>query len=114
MKLEKQVVSLDLAKRLEELGVNQDSYFEWRDVECYGNRQWELHETDCADCRGAAIVHETYAAFTVAEVISMLQEVAQEDIIVAWSDDNVAGHLAKQLCTKLQNSKESVGSGHTQ
>jgi len=31
MKLEEQVVSLELAKRLKELGVKQDSYFYWAD-----------------------------------------------------------------------------------
>ena len=56
---------------------------------------------------------KTYSAFTVAELIYMLQEISKEDIIVGWSDNNVADHLAQQLCTKLQNLKENAGSGLT-
>lgn len=36
MKLEQQVCSLDLAKRLKELGVKQESYFYWSGTEQFG------------------------------------------------------------------------------
>jgi hypothetical protein len=40
MKLENQVCSLDLAKRLKELGVKQDSYFKWE--QWPGNHPWHI------------------------------------------------------------------------
>lgn len=99
MKLEDQVCSLELAKRLKELGVKQNSALVWyKDNEI--RRRGEMLGT-------------YLAAFTVAELILELQTVAQEDIVVAWSDDDVADHLAQQLCTKLLASRESACSGLT-
>jgi hypothetical protein len=59
MKLENQVVSLDLAKRLKELGVKQESLFYWHDSEVI---------SDDSRLR----VPEDVSAFTVAELGEML------------------------------------------
>lgn len=62
MKLENQVVSLELAKKLKELGVKQESFFYWHEGERgpnigYLNRHaWEPN----------------FAAFTVAEMFNFL------------------------------------------
>ncbi len=68
MKLEQQVVSLELAKRLKELGVKQDSLHEWiyhwRNGKEY---HWSLYPTDEDDK-----VNERASAFTVAELGEML------------------------------------------
>jgi hypothetical protein len=64
MKLEDQVCSLDLAKRLKELGVKQESFAFWRDLE---GHQMLLY---CPDCSGK--ISSDYAAFTVAELGEML------------------------------------------
>lgn len=76
MKLANQVVSLELAKRLKELGVKQESYFYWiytdgvlpdgtRDKIVAGNTlgdsHWELGGEQ-----------DTYSAYTVAELGEML------------------------------------------
>ena len=65
MELSKQVVSLELAKRLKELGVKQDSLFYWQGTE-------KLHyvinfekQFEWAGC-------ENYLAFTTAELGEML------------------------------------------
>lgn len=63
MQLEQQVVSLDLAKRLKELGVKQESYFWWTDDE------------DSALGRMVVMTFRdinSYSAFTVAELGEML------------------------------------------
>lgn len=67
MKLEQQVVSLELAKRLKELGVKQESLFYWQGADKNGyiiNFEKDLFEYDC----------EKYSAFTVAELGKMLPE----------------------------------------
>lgn len=84
MQLEQQVVSLELARKLKDLGVNQQSCFTW--VESYGdkeipNGQYKLqsygtqfygvvknHWAGGFDWE----LHPMYAAFTVAELGEML------------------------------------------
>lgn len=75
MKLEQQVVSLPLAKRLKELGVKQESYFVWAD-DSTGDRifmqlAWlaflESEEEHAKE-------YECFAAFTVAELGEMLPQ----------------------------------------
>lgn len=74
MKLEQQVCSLDLAKRLKELGVKQSSYFWWRVPN-------EKHREENA---GVLLIDKTgvindsnwfdyFSAFTVAELGEMLK-----------------------------------------
>lgn len=64
MKIEDQVCSADLAKRLKGLGVKQESYFEY----CYiiQKQSWELFVCDPDDK-----VNPKLAAFTVAELGEM-------------------------------------------
>lgn len=63
MKLEQQVVTLGLAKKLKELGVKQESYFEWRQYE-WG---WNVGKT-----QSMADELDFVSAFTVAELGEML------------------------------------------
>ena len=62
MKLEDQVVSLELAKRLKELGVKQESYFQWFDEGSFGS------VVDRRESGNGPYGQERYAAFTVAEL----------------------------------------------
>lgn len=109
MELSKQVISLSLAKRLKELGVKQNSHFWWVSFE--SPREEEIL---CVN----DVVNNAYdpecSAFTVVELVNILQTVAEEDIIIALQDNNVAETLGETLCTKLQSSKENAGSGRTQ
>lgn len=67
MKLEQQVVSLELAKKLKELGVKQESYFHWRELE---DATFLVSDCDCSSPDGDDI-----AAFTVAELGEMLPSI---------------------------------------
>lgn len=98
MKIEQQVVSLELAKQLKELGVPQDSLFYWvittemvddkryvtldmaidagdRSMEgsVYSNEQWEQNlDLLMANQFDKDNVDECYSAFTVAELFDYL------------------------------------------
>lgn len=82
MKLEDQVVSLPLAKRLKELGVKQDSIFFWRKETFITEMAGKDAITGQIEARPTkiewklAMTHEGYfdwhAAFTVAELGEML------------------------------------------
>lgn len=66
--LEKQCVSLDLAKRLKELGVKQESYIKWipsAEKNPVPTSGYEYEEGGYSD-------EEQFAAFTVAELSELL------------------------------------------
>jgi hypothetical protein len=67
MKLEKQVCSLELFKKLKELGVKQKSHFYWKlgFLKC---------EADLASTFPSAIEKECISAYSVAELGEMLPE----------------------------------------
>ncbi len=74
MKLESQVTSLELSKRLKELGVKQESYFQWRCTESEENPpHWHI-EYGRDDFHYPNYV----SAFTVAELGEMLPESIEE------------------------------------
>jgi hypothetical protein len=74
MKLEQQVCSLELAKRLKELGVKQESLFKWH---------WKSDEYGFTTT--PEVVHcpidliNSYSAFTVAELGEMLPNMVIKD-----------------------------------
>lgn len=72
MKLEHQVVSLELAKKLKELGVKQESYFAWFYDD--GMSEWELsrYQDDWPKDEWPANDIRQYSAFTVAELGELL------------------------------------------
>lgn len=79
MKLEQQVVSLDLAKKLKELRVKQESYFVW-----YTNAGTG-HLLYLGDDGMRPMEAKTYSAFTVAELGEMLpREVEFEGQFYYW------------------------------
>lgn len=77
MKLEDQVVSLELAKKLKELGVKQDAYFSWNAINYYGSKELEritLRKTEDSSRYSYGDEGENiyFSAFTVAELGEML------------------------------------------
>lgn len=102
MTLEQQVVSLDLAKRLKELNVKQDSLFWW----CQGRfdqpdkSKWELNDSIDTHAR------ENVSAFTSSELGEMLPlEINGENLQLwrekgRWSWDvayNTSGNSGKDI-----------------
>lgn len=71
MKLEDQVVSLELAKQLKELGVKQAGLFYW----LYGDRGAELRSLESLEKSDEHWIHlvERAVAFTVAELGEMFE-----------------------------------------
>jgi hypothetical protein len=81
MKLENQCVSLEIAKRLKELGVKQDSYFHWRRK--YNKRikgKFTLNIGTLQPLLGDK--HLAYSAYTVAELGELLP-----DMIMVFRDE---------------------------
>jgi len=79
MKLENQVCSLELAKKLKELGVEQESLYRHVAYVDYGNGQkiwspsgWYLLSKDDSIFKRASIDEEWCSAFTVAELTEFL------------------------------------------
>lgn len=75
MKLENQVVSLELAKKLKELGVPQESLFYWYDFKD-GKTSLETKEArrnDCAWCN-TYCMSDVSSAYTSAELGEMLPD----------------------------------------
>lgn len=72
MKLEQQVCSLELAKKLKELGVKQESLFYWLEYKSFPVKPWQLETKE-------SLKHVNYPeraipAFTVAELGEMLKK----------------------------------------
>lgn len=83
MELEKQIVSLELSRRLKELGVKQESLFYWAQVDKYPNGiKWDVLK------KGERRTHGDYvAAFTVAELGEMLpNKLGDEHILIVWKN----------------------------
>lgn len=72
MKLENQVTSLEISKRLKELGVKQESYFHW--YEASGGWNFMAHDWSeiSLSKKGFKQVKDEFSAFTVAELGEML------------------------------------------
>lgn len=70
MKLENQVVSLDLSRRLKELGVKQESLFWWAEEKLTGwnNQDWKWVVTDSTYEGDYEQYRNITSAFTVAEL----------------------------------------------
>jgi len=71
MKLEDQVCSLELAKKLKGFGVKQDSYFYW--TKTVAGKRWKVFTVDYLK-HFHKYEEERYSAFTVAELGEMLPD----------------------------------------
>lgn len=73
IELKKQVITLEQAKRLKELGVEQDSLFYW--INCYMNspeHKWKIVFKEQREIYGSLC--EAYSAFTIGELQYMIYE----------------------------------------
>ncbi len=85
MKLEKQVASLELAEKLKELGVKQESYLGW--FTSNSPRAWLYWSKNGPFNSEAGIGNEHCSAFTVAELGEMLPKDLYDEEDGQW--DNV-------------------------
>lgn len=83
MKLEDQVCSLELAKKLKELGVKQESLYAWN-KQRFGTHL--LGNNPNYDCH---IIDEWIAAFTVAELAEMLPDEIERKWLTIMKSKNV-------------------------
>lgn len=74
MKLEEQVTSLELSKKLKELGVKQESLYEWSRE--HGRKDFELHAYERI---GEEDETEFISAYTVAELKSFFPQIIGKD-----------------------------------
>ena len=70
MKLEQQCCSLELAKKLKELGVKQESYFYWLEYKSFPVKPWQLETKE--SLKNVNYPEKAISAFTVAELGEML------------------------------------------
>lgn len=83
MELNKQVCSLELAKKLKELGVKQESYFSWVISQDKEKRDIiQLRKTDIGIHNNP--LYKMYHAFTVAELGEMLPVNIEKDGVLYW------------------------------
>lgn len=118
MKLEDQVCSLELAKKLKSLGAKQESTFYW--AETTGGLKLVFRTEEVAplkavcswayqvmgdigsECSERSIIS---AAFTVAELINMLQEITESPIIIPIGV-RVADWLAEEIIDEKSPKKD--------
>lgn len=91
MKLEKQVVSLELAKKLKSLNVKQESLWYWGKVET--DSEFRLMNST-----GAELCKEAYSAFTVAELLQMLKEP-----VIVPVDGSASDYLADLIIKQYED-----------
>jgi hypothetical protein len=116
MKLENQVVSLELSKRLRELGVKQESLLFYFSRLKFSKKRKESHEWILNigtedETRGFATPNNAVlldksddrciSAFTVAELYSLLYSSGICDIQITVKPEELADYLAEMLCKKL-------------
>ena len=108
--LEKQVCSLELARKLKELGVKQESLFEWRKyslLDEYTLLLVENPDVDIAVLSGT--LQDIVSAFTVAELGYILCRFAPENLMAAYGvvmnvpDTQVITATGLQLCMAQPN-----------
>ncbi len=87
MKLEQQVTSLELSKRLKELGVKQESLFYWSENGNLITEEEYNNFVDWVDSVGKPdnySVEQHYSAYTVAELGEILSSY-QQGIMPSWN-----------------------------
>lgn len=109
MKLEQQVVSLELAQKMKELGVKQESIYYWRSCSnntrpepenwYYSHRVVSSSEPVPEHFNNARL--RIYSAYTVAELYSLLYSNGICDILISVKPEELADYLAEMLCKKL-------------
>lgn len=98
MEINKQVCSLELAKKLKELGVKQESYFTWYKWDGLG---WQIGDTAVLEEQAHAFLEEDIptntSAFTVAELGEILPYVFTKDEKFYYIQCNANGNSLRYM-----------------
>ncbi|HYK01335.1 MAG TPA: hypothetical protein VE974_06235 [Thermoanaerobaculia bacterium] len=98
MKLEQQVVSLELAKKLKELGVKQESYLCWLNENFSNSYDDYQHVVEKSDYQGGWHIKDRISAFTVAELGEMLK---QSGLSSGYSDEDIGWYCQSTIHNKF-------------
>ena len=106
MKLEDQVCSLNLAKRLKELNVKQESLFYWVNQVAMKDAETIWFPDDPKDLKP----YRHYSAFTVAELGELLPERIVFEDFPAWPifANHLNGVGGKYLCAYRRDGKQVI------
>lgn len=108
MKLGNQVCSLELAKRLKELGVNQESLFYWQE-HLSGGQSDLIQANEPADDD----YRDFYSAFTVAELGGMLPEnILRKRFVGENVEDLYAGNAKEEQDVYFLSSSPCIEGKH--
>lgn len=113
MKLEQQIISLELAKKLKELGIKQESLFYWSNYATGGKQNYELVPEEDIN---PSFMEDYTSALTVAELFELTgkqtylwkhpKDYVAEHFLTKdkqFTDVNSANALAKMLIYLLEN-----------
>jgi len=102
--LEQQVCSLDLAVRMNTLGVKQESAFLWT-LDVVDGFVLKLRETEAPDDHGM----NCHAAFTVAELGEMLpRKIEEKAINAAYPIPDLPGDVSGDEWDRIEESREAA------
>ncbi len=87
MKIEDQVVSLELATRLKELNVKQDSYFYWY---YYNRTDWKVEPHGQLPSFAFPCDENCISAFTASELGKMLPKYIKAETLLPEPNDKIA------------------------
>ena len=97
MKLQDQLTSLELSRKLEKLGVKQESLWWWNPGETNEKVWWEIrrrpYNYGTTEPKGVCAV----SAFTLSEIL----ELYSEDILIPTNEKNKVDFIAKRVIDKL-------------
>lgn len=114
MQLQEQVCSLELSKRLKELGVKQESLFVWREVSYEKKYRVSLidsYDDSMYEVEGWNII---CSSFTVAELGEMLREKINGTHWETIGGMSWHGHIRGQAVLRCKMSKEALDIGFKQ
>ena len=99
MKLENQVCSLELAKKIKQLGVKQDSLWWWMKYQRMPDSSifWTIQREEIKDTNEYSFIkRDNISAFTVSECL----RIYDEEITIPKGFENVANFIAEKIVDK--------------